>query len=69
MLRSNPSARTDARAWAAMLVSLLILTPHAWATNAINLTNHSTTISPIVETPWLPSGKIYGARSRSFDKP
>ena len=59
MLRSNPSARTDARAWAAMLLSLLILSPHAWAANAINLLEPYIRTLPTLETPWLPSGKIY----------
>jgi hypothetical protein len=58
MLRSNPSARADARAWAAMLVSLLILPLHARAANAINLLDPVIRISPTWETPWLPYGKI-----------
>jgi len=37
MLRSNPSVRADTRAWAAILVSLLILTLHARAIKATNL--------------------------------
>jgi hypothetical protein len=60
MLRSNPSARADAQAWAAMLVSLLILPLHAWAANAINLLDPVIRISPTSETPWLPYGKISG---------
>jgi hypothetical protein len=60
MLRSNPSARADARAWAAMLVSLLILPLHARAANAINLLDPFTRTSPMTETPWLPYGKISG---------
>ena len=60
MLRSNPSARVDARAWAAMLLSLLILPLHARAAKAINLLEPSTQTSPIKETPWLPFGKISG---------
>jgi hypothetical protein len=59
MLRSNPSARVDARAWAAVLLSLLILPLHAWADNAINLLRPT---SPTLETPWLPNGKIYRAQ-------
>jgi hypothetical protein len=61
MLRSNPSALPDVRAWAATLLSLLIfLAPHARTSNAINLLDtHS--ISPFTEIPWLPFGKIYGA--------
>lgn len=58
MLRSNLSARADARAWAAMLCSLLILLLHAWAVKAINLFEPSIRISPTQETPWLPFGKI-----------
>lgn len=58
MLRSNPSARADAPAWAAMLVSLLIFPFHAWATKAINLLEPSSHSSPTTETPWLPNGKI-----------
>ena len=58
LLRSNPSARVDARAWAAMLVSLLILPPHAWAVKAINLLEPYIRTSPTQETPWLPFGKI-----------
>ena len=46
MLRSNPSARADARAWAAVLASLLIFAPHAWAANAINLNEVFATMSP-----------------------
>jgi hypothetical protein len=60
MLRSNLSARADARAWAAMLVSLLILALHAWAENAINLLDLQIRISPTWETPWLPYVKISG---------
>jgi len=59
MLRSNLSARADARAWAAMLVSLLILALHAWAENAINLLDLQIRISPTRETPWLPHVKIF----------
>ena len=59
MLRSNLSARADARAWAAMLVSLLILALHAWAKNAINLLDLQIRISPTWETPWLPHVKIF----------
>ena len=59
MLRSNPSARADARAWAAMLLSLLILSIHAWAANALNLLEPYIRTSPTLETPWLPFGKIY----------
>jgi hypothetical protein len=68
MLRSNPSALPDVRAWAATLLSLLIfLAPHARTSNAINLLDtHS--ISPFTEIPWLPFGKIYGARP-SDDQP
>jgi len=58
MLRTNPSARADARAWAAMLLSLLILALHAWAANAINLLETYIRTSPTEETPWLPHGKI-----------
>lgn len=61
MLRSNPSARVDARAWAAMLLSLLILPLHAWAENAINLLDRTTRLSPTLEIPWLPYVKIFGA--------
>ncbi len=61
MLRSNPSARADARAWAAMLVSLLILYIHAWALKAINLLEPYIRTPPTQETPWLPLGKIFGA--------
>jgi len=61
LLRSNLSARADARAWAAMLVSLLILPPHAWAVKATNLLEPYIRTSPTQETPWLPFGKIYGA--------
>lgn len=64
MLRSNPSARADARAWAAMLLSLLILPIHAWATNAVNLLEPYIRTLPTLETPWLPFGKISGARNR-----
>jgi hypothetical protein len=72
MLRSNPSALPDVRAWAATLLSLLIfLAPHARTSNAINLLDtHS--ISPFTEIPWLPFGKIYGAtrhRSHVYDLP
>lgn len=62
MLRSNPSACADARAWAAMLLSLLIFSPHAGAANAINLLQPYIRTLPTLETPWLPFGKIYGAR-------
>jgi hypothetical protein len=67
MLRSNPSALPDVRAWAATLLSLLIfLAPHARTSNAINLLDtHS--ISPFTEIPWLPFGKIYGAARQSDD--
>ena len=61
MLRSNPSARVDARAWAAMLLSLLIFSSHAWAANAINLLEPYIRTLPTLETPWLPFGKISGA--------
>ena len=60
MLRSNPSARAGARAWAAVLVPLLILALHAWAFKAINLRSPITSNQPITETPWLPFGKISG---------
>ena len=46
MLRSNPSARADARAWAAVLASLLTFVSHAWAGNAINLNAVFATMSP-----------------------
>jgi hypothetical protein len=62
MLRSNPSARVDARAWAAILLSLLIFSPHAWAANAINLLKPYIRTLPTLETPWLPFGKISGAK-------
>lgn len=65
MLRSNPSARVDARAWAAVLLSLLILPLHAWADNAINLLAPT---SPTLETPWLPYVKISGASATQDDK-
>ncbi len=58
LLRSNSSARVDAPAWAAMLLSLLIFPFHAWAPKAINLLKLSSHSSPIKETPWLPYGKI-----------
>jgi hypothetical protein len=58
MLRSNLSARADARAWAAMLLSLLILILHAWADKAINLPVPNSRLSPIQEIPWLPYVKI-----------
>ena len=61
MLRSNPSARADARAWAAMLLSLLILSIHAWAAKAVNLLEPYIRTLPTLETPWLPFGKISGA--------
>jgi hypothetical protein len=60
MLRSNPSARADARAWAAMLLSLLILPLHARAAKAINLLEPYIRTSSISEIPWLPFGKISG---------
>jgi hypothetical protein len=61
MLRSNPSARVDVRAWAATLLSLLILLGlHARTGNAINLLEPYP-ISPFTEIPWLTFGKIYGA--------
>jgi hypothetical protein len=59
MLRSNPSARDDARAWAAIIASLLILALHARAANAINLLESYIRTLPTLETPWLPFGKIY----------
>jgi hypothetical protein len=62
MLRSNPSARAGARAWAAVLLPLLILQFYAWAPNAINLNLESHTNQPFSETPWLPFGKIFGVR-------
>jgi hypothetical protein len=42
-----------------MLLSLLILSIHAWAANAINLLEPYIRTSPTLETPWLPFGKIY----------
>jgi hypothetical protein len=62
MLRSNPSARADARAWAAILLSLLIPALHARADKAINLLEPSTRTSPTSETPWLPYVKICRGR-------
>ncbi|HXI13342.1 MAG TPA: hypothetical protein VNM92_11980, partial [Thermoanaerobaculia bacterium] len=62
MLRSNLSARADARAWAAIIVLLLIPPAHAWAGKAINLPERHTAISPISATTWLPSGTIFRAR-------
>ena len=64
MLRSNLSARAGARAWAAVVLPLLILALHAWAFNAINLCRQSITNLPLSETPWLPFGKISGAQYR-----
>lgn len=61
MLGSNPSARADARAWAAMFVSLLILPLHARAVKAINPLKPYICTSPTQETPWLPNGQISGA--------
>src|SRR6266567_3322276 len=63
MLRSNPSAHADARAWAAILVSLLTLPLHARAAKAINLLDPSIRLSPIRETPWLPYVKICRGRN------
>jgi hypothetical protein len=60
MLRSNPSALADVRAWAAALLSLLILALHARTGKAINLLEPYNLHSPITEIPWLPFGKISG---------
>jgi hypothetical protein len=68
MLRSNPSARADARAWAAMLFSLLILALHARADKAVNLPKPLIHISPTSETPWLPYVKICRGRAVVFDR-
>ena len=62
MLRSNPSACVDARAWGAALVLPLLITLNAWALNAINLLVHSSGNSPLSESPWLPYVKISAAR-------
>ena len=62
MLRSNPSARADARAWAAMLLSLLIFAPHAWAANAINLLAPYIRTLPTLETPGCHLARSIGAR-------
>jgi len=68
MLRSNPSARADARAWAAMLLSLLILALYARAGKAINLLEPSIRTSPTSETPWLPYVKISGVSPARNDR-
>jgi hypothetical protein len=77
MLRSNLSARADARAWAAVLLPLLILTSHAWANKAINLSVHHSGIyqswrhlgchlarSPARDA--VCSGRLHGNSSRNF---
>jgi hypothetical protein len=61
MLRSNPSALADVRAWAATLLSLLIFPVHARTGKAINLLEPYNSNSPSTEIPWLPFGKISGA--------
>jgi hypothetical protein len=67
MLRSNPSARADVRAWAATLLSLLIFSLHARTGKAINLLEPYIRTSPTKETPWLPFGKISGASATQDD--
>lgn len=62
MLRSNPSARADAGAWAATILSLLVSAVHASALNALNLSPVHDHNRPVRGTTWLPFGKIYGAQ-------
>jgi hypothetical protein len=62
MLRSNPSALADVRAWAATLLSLLIFPVHARTGKAKNLLEPHNSNSPITEIPWLPFGKICRGR-------
>src|SRR6267142_4392685 len=61
MLRSNLSVRADAEAWAVIFLSLLIFALHALASNALNLIVPHIPTSSILESPWLPNGKIFGA--------
>jgi len=61
MLRSNLSVRADAEAWAVTFLSLLIFALHALASNALNLIVPHIPTSSILESPWLPNGKIFGA--------
>ena len=61
MLRSNPSARADARTWGVAALPPLLTFAHVWASKAINLIALFSASPPMAEPPWLTYVKISAA--------